>query len=158
MEIGNWVIVTATSQMTYISDGRRIIQRNPCNPPLLAMVTGGCKRHTGVYTEGSGYRGGWDLEPGEPDPPYLRDDKEHFFWLVRPGLLNKELLVLPDDLAVTPVFLGQKLPRLHVTQFPYSEENRQALRDAVKDVRRDKRGRFLSDRPKLEIEEVEGWR
>lgn len=60
--------------------------------------------------------------------------------LVRTGWLNKQLLAAPQSLVPLDKY---ELPILKMRQAPYSEEYREELRRAAKEIPRDKKGRFL---------------
>lgn len=105
--IGDYVKVNEYAEFTYSVinkdktagfahnryETKRIIEK--IKQPFIGQIVGGTYKKTGTVG-----KGGYDFEGGSPDPNYLYDEKSHFVWLVRKGMINKEICVLPEDLEL----------------------------------------------------------
>jgi len=152
-EIGDWVIVTAKVSIDYIDydkDGnqlsnidlytkikntRRVIISKEINP-IVGKVVGMAARMKGDYYSGNrqySYNGEYDYEPG-----YLSNTKVIYVWLVRTGMLNKQIEVLDSDISLHK---GKKdFPLKYMP--PWSDDLRKAVSIDSKDYPRDKKGRW----------------
>lgn len=112
--IGDWVMVRGVVKAEEIVDiastgGRRKNRRlhsDPGKGPFLAQICGEGRRE-----EGSVSYMGYEEESGTFDCKVWCSEKSHLVWLVRRGMLNKEIAVFPNDLKPAEAPEGG-LPRL----------------------------------------------
>lgn len=100
---------------------------------FVAAITGKSVRLEGEINPG------FDYGDGEYEPAYLSTKKVIQVWLVRRGMMNKEVPVLEEDLEATVGLV----PTKHSNQMPVDEQYRKILREAVLDAPRDERGRWV---------------
>ena len=146
LELGDWVEVHATVSFHYNEDATRDCFRKECNAnKFIGRITGASNKPLGSYQKGGTSGGGWDGPP-EYDPPYLAISRCVFVYKVRVGLMNKEMLVLPEDLRVlTPEESKDlKFPFKEECYFGITPDYRKVLSDFAKVQLRDKKGKFVS--------------
>jgi len=139
--IGEHVIVKA--KMIRSKDyGRKKItwERFPYETPIHGQVVGMTHKKSGTYVPGNSCST-WDGE--EYASGYLTDTTLHSFWLVRFGMFNLPVVVEDSDLE--PALEYKELPTLHLIPCKWSEANRKQLRDIMRNVPRDSKGRWIKE-------------
>lgn len=109
----------------------------------VGQIVGATKRFEGkIVTDQLKYINGY--EPPEPVPPYLEISNTRFFYLVREGFVNKELLVAEEDIEQMPLEkeLFFTLPYFKITPYPWSEQERERMREDATCWKRDEKGRW----------------
>lgn len=140
LPIGTVVRVYKTAYAFYTNKNERVIGLNRLKNPVIGVIVGATHIVEGSYHE--------EKNPsyfeGEYYPPYLIEDKRHFVYLVRQGLLNKPLKVLPKDISsVVSLAFTSHIPFLYQKKYPFSEVDRELLRAIMKDIPRDSKGRWM---------------
>jgi len=151
-QVGDWVRVkkVAAGKEVVPLEGinRRIVYTYALPQPVLGRITGMTVLNEGVIHRGDvygGYRAYRAFEVTDQIKVYL----------VRRGLTNKELRVLPQDLERVTVETPDRLPYRHVRACPYTEKDRAELsRAAREDMLRGPDGRFIGSRPLTQKEEA----
>jgi len=133
-KIGDEVKVSAKISILK-SQNKRILNRTELKEPLFGQIVGIKKLQEGKIHMSWGYSAD-NYEPG-----YLFDIKTKFFWKVRLGLLNKSIYVKPEDLEKTDEEI--KIPVLYTKQPVWTEKDKEFLRETMKDIPRDKKGRWV---------------
>ena len=103
LTIGDWVQVQAVSEMQYIDGGERAAVRRPVEP-FHAQVVGLATRQRGYYSKGPSVAASFYSEFDFVEAS-LSVTGTLKVWLVRGGMMNKELEVADDDLEPT---MGQE--------------------------------------------------
>lgn len=134
-KIGDWVTVHTYVEFDY-DNKQRIIKK--IKETFDAQIVGGTIKQLGKVHGGySGYDG-WI----EGEPAYLEIQKTVFVWIVRRGITNKEIYVLPEDLTYYENYEG-KLPWKWTNSYRWTEKDKQFLSDEIKNAPRNKRGQFV---------------
>lgn len=93
------------------------------------------------------------MEPDQEDrESYLEVSNSQWIWLVRFGLLNKPVMVLPADLVKHNIFQDRKLPILDQRHAPCSDLERRILSAQAKGQHRDSKGKFIKVKAKGEAD------
>lgn len=141
-KIGDWVLVQATVSFEYDdSDNRRPVRKR-CGV-FAAQVVGAKYCQVGKYE--SGHIRYDPLDGDDVEPPSLNCKGTVVVWLVRRGMTNKPIEVLPDDLN-SPEIRGHKLPWRFADQPPWNDTAREAYREAALATPR-KNGKFAKATP-----------
>lgn len=135
----------APSYTETTDNGRKIIKRDfehiNLDKPRVGVITGAKYKFAGTVNPQSSYtsyEGESDYDPG-----YLAVEKTILLYTVRLGMLNPEILVMPNDLQVY-TNQKEKIPTKFIPGTPYyPEEFRAQLREEVKNMKRDEKGRFV---------------
>ena len=135
--IGDWVTVKATMTFKYDPSGQRTARRFV--ETFHAQICGATERRTGKYNSGSS-DAYWDPEA---QSSYLEIDKVVPVWFVRRGMTNKPLMVLNSDIEPWSLDPSLKLPWRWANRPPWSQEDRDFVRQEVQSAPRDKNGRFV---------------
>jgi hypothetical protein len=136
-DIGDWVLVGATVSFEYDSKGNRRPVRERCGV-FSAQVVGAKYRQVGTYEGSTAHYS--PLGDCDVDPPYLHCKGTVCVWLVRRGMTNRAIEVLPDDLH-TPEIRGHKLPWRFAKHLPWPDWAREDAREAALAAPR-KNGKF----------------
>uniref|UniRef100_A0A6M3J0M9 Uncharacterized protein n=1 Tax=viral metagenome TaxID=1070528 RepID=A0A6M3J0M9_9ZZZZ len=99
----------------------------------LAQITGLCKRYDGHI------KGDYD----DVCVTYFVPSKTHTFWLVRFGLMNKEVPVSEEDITPATVHTAENLPTIYPRP-SMSERDKQLLREDSVNWPRDEKGRWVA--------------
>ena len=78
----------------------------------------------------------------ECEPAYLYDTKNVYLWEIKQGLLNKSIYAYPSDIETTEPL--NKLPLFYTRARVWTSKDREFLREDMKGVPRDKKGRWKS--------------
>ena len=115
--LGDWVRVNAVAEMQYNEHQERAMVRRPVEP-FHAQVIGLATRQCGHYQRGSDgfYSGDFDFSEAS-----LSVTGTVKVWLVRAGLMNKEIEVDNDDLEIIESHERAPLRRIGVPIFLESE-------------------------------------
>ena len=128
-QIGDWVIVHGIVQFKYTSCDVRYPVRTAVVEPFPAQVSGASNRQLGqLHT------------PGDGQQSYLQCTSTKLVYLVRRGMLNKTIAVLPDD--IFPATMQYVLPRLYSTRYPQSKRHCVYLKKLACDAPRWPNGQF----------------
>jgi len=152
--IGTVVKVKSVITMGYIESVgntqkkiERVIIKEPeiINKPFTGIIVGGAYVMEGEV----GIGGHYDSDTHyAPEPNYLIVSKTLFVYLVRRGFTNKPLMVLPKDLNFENPLLAfyssysPRIPFRFSRKTERSEENKARLREDMKSVPRDAKGRW----------------
>lgn len=135
--------VTATVAFGYNGNRQRGYDREECDP-FVGQFVGAVHRQTGTVVSAS-------YEEDGGDPAYLSIDKVHEVWLIRRGVCNRAIEVLPDDAESVVVLLHPNskppLPWRFTKECSYDERYRNYMRNEMKTWPRDARGRWLKVPP-----------
>ena len=148
--IGTKVTVSATVECVYVYEDKdvsrvpfenrktvRVLDRKPCKP-FTGWIVGARKKHLGEYSPRT-----WSYD-GEEDPAYLSIDKVVWVWLVRVGIVNKEVEVLDEDLQPTENYdWPPTVPWMVVHREPIPDGVRAIMKQEAKEAKRDSNGRFI---------------
>lgn len=93
--IGDAVLVKATVEAHYDEKNQRVIERKELPETKSGQVVGMTRIYLGKYRPGS--RGSWHTED---EPAYLSVKGCEVVWLVRFGMLNREVRVRDEDLEL----------------------------------------------------------
>ncbi len=132
-KIGDWVTVHGYVYFDYDTKKQRVIMKSKCT--FDGQIVGGTTKQLGKIIGGSS---GWE---GDYDPAYLSVEKTVFVWLVRRGITNKEIFVLPEDLTLHENYEGE-LPWKWTNSYKWTERDRKSLSEYVKDAPRNKQRQF----------------
>lgn len=141
-QIGDWVATTATITTDYegTKPRKKVVIKKPTT--IIGQIAGLKRLYLGEY-HASGIGGySFGSEPDEIDQAYLAVEETVTAWEIKRGMFNKAVYVLDEDIYPTIISLKQKLPLLHTVQSPWSEEDRQAMREEMAGVKRDSKGRW----------------
>ena len=139
-QIGDWVEVAATVKFAVDTEMRRRPVRTTLKS-FEAQIVGAVWRQIGAYH--SGFDG---------EGAYLERQGTVLVWLVRRGMTNRQVEVLPDDLTLLkhvgssylgPIDKERCLPWRWTNPFSWSDEDRKALSVEAEHFPRDSRGRFI---------------
>jgi len=143
LPIGTVVIVhTAVDNPVNYRIGLKPLTEINLNPPVMGQIVGGTYLAVGEYHIPS-YSSDSYLED---DAPYIAVDKMVFVYLVRLGFTNKPVKVLPKEVIKYQPFGFDflfELPFRKAQKVKWSEKDRAYLRDIMKSVSRDSKGRWL---------------
>jgi len=135
--IGDYVIVSKI--MFRDIKGSKVIWRKlPLIGNILGQVVGLCTRYDGHVEGGNTYF--YDYST------YFVQEKTHLFWLVRFGLMNKDVQVREEDMRMATTEEVEEIP----TRYPkpsMSEQDKKYLREDSKIWPRDKKGRWIKCTP-----------
>ncbi len=125
-KIGDCVKFCASYLETNIKGDRSLSSLK--SKPGNGIIVGACyKKEGSIQFEGD-------------EGHYFEPTSTIFFYRIREGLLNKECIALPEDIALIKPF---KIPMLKTHQLEWTEEMRKTLREDMKSQPRDKKGRWL---------------
>jgi len=130
-KIGDWVRVDARVRFE-----RGEAKRAELREPVVGQVVGVALRCYGQYDSGGPTNYNEDYEP-----PYLIVAETEYVWLVRAGMTNKPIEVFDAD--VEGCWGEKALPFRRTQTMPWSEKDKQELRDIMHTAARDKKGRWL---------------
>lgn len=132
--IGDTVEVKAVVEFGYFDykdrRNQRLMRRVHLDDPFVAKVVGRTRRQLGKRRYGSRY-----------EPPGFKQTDQVEVWLVKRGLRNNPIDVLPEDIEV--VDRDVQLPDRHQEQPEWSDRERDFMREVANEMPRDDRGRFL---------------
>jgi len=132
-KIGDCVLVCNIMRRDEQGDTIKWRKNFPFTKSRLAQITGLCKRYDGRI------EGHYD----DVCATYFVPSKTHTFWLVRFGLMNKEIPVSEEDIILAPANTAKDLPTIYPRP-SMSERERQALREDSKHWPRDEKGRWAT--------------
>lgn len=136
-QIGDWVSIKAYVKFDYPNDIRTPFSHK-LEKPIIGQIVGARMKFLGQYKSG-----------GYDDQAHLAVSGSVIVWLVRDGYLNKPYEVLEEDVSYyrlldirlihksTPVLPWRK------TNMTWTESDKADLREIMKDVPRDSKGRWL---------------
>jgi len=134
-KIGDWVQVTAKAVKYYEDDEDhqkiKTVKRFEYGKPIVGQIVGATYRFIGI------------VRPKRYDKAYLEHTGKTFVWKVCFGLFNKSVDVLENDICFAIIPTNHKLPFKYAGQPPWSDENREFLREIMKYTPRDKSGRWI---------------
>ena len=108
--------------------------------PRVGMVVGYRTVYEGDIKSGSTY---FDSYPEDYNPPVFIPRKSIKVLLVCFWPTYKPVLVLPEDLTSNIMQVYSVMMNLHPTTYLWTEEQKQWLRDDVKNQPRDEKGRWV---------------
>ena len=129
-EIGDCILVYNTMQRSKQGDVIEWKKGAIFTKPRLAQITGLCKRYDG------------NTEDTYCDTEFI-STKTHTFWLVRFGLMNKEVPVCEENITPTPAHMAKDLPTLYPRP-SMSERYKQALREDSVHWPRNSKGQWVA--------------
>lgn len=131
-DIGTWVETKATVEFGY--DGITVKrQMFTSNIGIQGRVVGMTYKAIGTWTGYSKFD--WEAEN------YFTEEKRILVYLIKTGMINKPILCLPGD--VKRIFVStKKFPFVKRYIRKWTEEERQRLREDVKNQTRDSKGRW----------------
>ena len=102
-DIGDWVKIKA--RVNFINQYKdstsqvvdRVMERFDCSlaiEPFKGQIVGGKYKQTGTLNPSNGSH--YD----DYSPAYLAVEKTYFVWLIRTGMVNKEIYALPEDVEL----------------------------------------------------------
>ncbi len=140
-QIGDWVEVTATVTFDIDEKNQRKIVRHELPKTFVAQIVGAANRQVGIY-----HRGNYDPYDGG-DSAYLECKGTVLVWLVRRGMTNRQIDVLPNDLTHGIHNVKQSLPWRWTNSCRWSDEDRKSASEDAKNFPRDPRtGKFTRGR------------
>lgn len=144
LPIGTTVIVhTVVDNPVNYRTGVKPLTEIKLNPPVMGQIVGGTYLAVGEYHKPT-YSSYNYLD--DDDQAYVVVDKMVFVYLVRLGFTNKPIKVLPEEVIKYHPFGFDslfELPFRKSQKVKWSEKDRAYLRDVMKSVPRDSKGRWL---------------
>jgi hypothetical protein len=141
-QVGDWVNVKATSKSDY-KNKKKIIATTVEPTPLWGRIVGIKKFFTGTY---NGCKQTldchWLCPDVEYEDPYLTNIKTVYLWEIKLGLLNKPILALPENITRAIGVLDGDIPVFYSERTEWTKESKNRLRDEIKDIPRDEKGRW----------------
>lgn len=165
-QIGDWVLIKNVASTQYCKglgdndnpncrpdlkchecehkDDKYLVRKPPEIVHSIGQVVGLTKLQEGRRREGgvNHYMSISGVVDEDYEPPYLEVRNTYLVWLVRTGLMNKPFKVLDIDIQKIHGMTNAKLPILCLAQPPFREEDKQFLREVMKDHPRDEKGRW----------------
>jgi len=83
------------------------------------------------------------LDHNSEDGAYFQVESSIFVWEVKRGLLNKVEYALPEDIWFALTNTSWKVPIVVQNRYSWNDKDRAELRDQMKNVKRDKKGRWI---------------
>lgn len=143
LPIGTVVIVhTAVDNPVNYRTGLKPLAEIKLNPPVMGQIVGGTYIAVGKYY--SPTYSSYDYL--DDDGAYVIVDEMVFVYLVRLGFTNKPIKVLPKNIEVNyfiPLKNFSPIPYRKAQKVKWGEKDRAYLRDVMKSVPRDSKGRWL---------------
>ncbi len=138
--IGTNVEASSTMTVAYDTDGQKRIYK--ALGPVTGMIVGLKRFMLGKYKP-SGYVGSNGCSEPELEEPYLDVSESIVVWVIKVGLFNIPVYALDEDVVEACIPLHYQLPVLHQDQPEWDARDRQAQREAVANIPRDSRGRWI---------------
>ncbi len=135
-KIGDFVYVDAFVEFEYDENGNRIPTRKELYQSVTCQIVGAKHKPLGQVVEKND--SAWDEAPNYYTT--LDIDGSAFVWEVKQGLLNSIKFALPQDIRFN--FTNSTLPIFYSKQPEWTEEIRKEMAEIMKDVPRDKKGRW----------------
>ncbi|KKL87127.1 hypothetical protein LCGC14_1937800 [marine sediment metagenome] len=137
-KIGQWVQVHAKAVTVFDNKGGRTIESQKLSNPIHGQIVGATRRQEGSLRD-------WNenIEYFNPKPEwYLSVSETKLVWQIRRGILNKPIEAFEEDIEL---HVGRSDGLLNIHRYPvqYSEAYRKDMREYMKNVPRDSKGRWL---------------
>lgn len=141
-EIGNWVKVTHIAKPEYNNNGQRFIKSiSITSSPIIGQFVGARYKNTGEYIPGD-YPHYKTFDNDDYDPALFICGKRVLVYLISIGLLNKPIEAFPKHVHKT-LTGDKKLPNFKYFKHPWSKENKEFMRNEMKDWPRDFKGKWI---------------
>jgi len=144
-KIGDWVNIQNTVTSEYIQKDDKTIKKVIVKTPstITGQIVGLKKFQLGTYNEGRAGTGVYYGFPDDFEPSYLDVTAVVTVWEIKRGMLNKVVYACDEDVYPSLSFPGQKIPLLHSFRKPWRDADKANLREEMRHVPRDSKGRWL---------------
>ena len=136
--IGRYVQASHTITMGY-DEGSRVVVRK--EDSVNGQVVG-LKRfftgHVEKTSEGYDHMGSYYCSEG-----YVANAKSVVVWAIRQGMLNRPVYALDEDVDDNIFWCSELFPVMHSIKVRWTQEDRRRLREEIRDIPRDSKGRWV---------------
>ena len=133
--IGDYVRFCVSYFTTDADTGNRVLSQVKSEPGR-GIIVGACYKHEGIRHAGSSNFNG---ESNEYEDSWFESTNRVFFYKIREGMINQEVIALPEDIVSIEPF---KIPKLKTHQPEWTEAIRKVISEECKNWPRDEKGRW----------------